>query len=79
MEVPTLEGRVMLTIPPGTDSGTRLRLSGKGVPRPRGGRPGDLLVRIQIRVPRNLDEETRASLEGLARFEDPEIRKELFR
>jgi curved DNA-binding protein len=78
VEVPTLEGRVMLTIPSGTDGGTRLRLSGKGVPDPRGGRPGDLLARIQIRVPRNLDEETKASLDGLARFEDPEIRKELF-
>jgi len=78
VEVPTLEGRVTLTIPPGTDSGTRLRLSGKGVPDPRGGRAGDLLARIQIRVPRKLDEETKASLDGLARFEDPEIRKELF-
>jgi curved DNA-binding protein len=79
VEVPTLEGRVTLTIPPGTDGGTRLRLSGKGVPDPRGGRPGDLLARVQIRVPRNLDETTSASLDGLARFEDPEIRKELFR
>jgi DnaJ-class molecular chaperone len=69
---------VTLSIPPGTDSGTRLRLSGKGVPDPRGGRPGDLLARIQIRVPRNLDEQTRASFDGLSRFEDPEIRKEFF-
>jgi DnaJ-class molecular chaperone len=78
VEVPTLEGRVKLTIPPGTDSGTRLRLSGKGVPDPRGGPPGDLLARIEIRVPRKLDAETKASLDALARFEDPEIRKELF-
>jgi curved DNA-binding protein len=78
VEVPTLEGRVTLTIPPGTDSGTRLRLSGKGVPDPRGGPSGDLLARVQIRVPRSLDEQAQASLEELARFEDPEIRKELF-
>lgn len=78
IEVPTLAGRVTLTVPPSTDSGTRLRLRGKGVPDPRGGAPGDLLARVQIRVPRNLDEEASTSLEGLARFEDPEIRKELF-
>jgi len=77
VEVPTLEGRVTLTIPPGTDGGTRLRLSGKGVPDPRGGRPGDLLARIHIRVPRNLDEQTKASVDDLRRFEDPDIRKEL--
>jgi DnaJ-class molecular chaperone len=78
VEIPTLEGRATVTVPPGTDSGTRLRLRGKGVPNPRGGPPGDLLTRIQIRVPRGLDEATLVGLDGLARFEDPEVRKELF-
>src|SRR5262249_38446135 len=44
IEVPTLDGRVTLTIPPGTDGGARLRLRGKGVPSPSGGPPGDLYV-----------------------------------
>lgn len=78
VDVPTLEGRATLTIPPGTDSGTRLRLRGKGVPDPRGGPPGDLLVRVQVRVPRGIDESARKALDALAPFEDPEIRKELF-
>jgi DnaJ-class molecular chaperone len=78
VDVPTLEGRVTLSVPPGTDSGKRLRLRGKGVPDPRGGPAGDLFAQIQIRVPRDLDAETQSSLDGLARFEDPEIRKELF-
>jgi curved DNA-binding protein len=78
VEVPTLDGRATLTIPAGTDSGSRLRMRGKGVIDPRGGDHGDLIVRIQIRVPRDLDEEARASLEELSRYEDPEIRKELF-
>jgi curved DNA-binding protein len=78
VEVPTLEGRATLTIPPGTDSGTRLRLRGKGVPDPRGGPPGDLLARIQIRVPRNPDDAAVQALDALERFEDREIRKELF-
>ena len=78
VDVPTLDGRATLTIPPGTDGGTRLRLRGKGVGNPSGGPPGDLLVRIRIRVPRGLDDETLASLEALSSYEDPEIRKELF-
>src|SRR5262249_55152149 len=45
VEVPTLDGRATLTVPPGTDSGTRLRLRGKGVPDPRGGASGDLFAR----------------------------------
>jgi curved DNA-binding protein len=78
IEVPTLEGRATLTIPPGTDSGTRLRMRGKGVPAARAGAPGDLLVRVQIRVPRDLDADAKTALETLQRFEDPAIRKELF-
>jgi len=76
VEIPTLDGRATLTIPPGTDSGVRLRLRGKGVPAPRGGKPGDLLARVQIRVPRKLDDAARTAAEALA--EDRDLRKELF-
>lgn len=79
VEVPTLDGRATLRVPPGTDSGTRLRLRGKGVPDPSGGAPGDLLARVQIRVPRDLDPPAREALERLARFEEADLRKELFR
>ena len=78
VEVPTLDGRATLTIPPGTDSGTRLRLRGKGVPDPRGGAPGDLLARISIRVPRDLDDAAKRALDAVAQLEDRDIRKELF-
>jgi len=78
VEIPTLDGRATVTIPPGTHSGTRLRLRGKGVPGSRGGPSGDLLVRVQIRVPRDLDQEALGALEKLARFDDPELRRELF-
>lgn len=78
VEVPTLAGRTKLTIPPGTQGGSRLRLRGKGIPE-GGGRPaGDLLVRIQIKVPQDLDDETREALGRLERFEDPDLRKGLF-
>jgi curved DNA-binding protein len=78
VEVPTLDGRATLTIPPGTDSGTRLRLRGKGVPDPRGGTPGDLFARVQIRVPRDLDDAAMRALDAIERFEDRDIRKDLF-
>ncbi len=78
VEVPTLDGRATLTIPPGTDSGTRLRMRGKGVPSPRGGKPGDLLVRVAIKVPRGLDADAEEALGKLERFEDPAMRKKLF-
>lgn len=79
IEVPTLDGRATLTIPPGTDSGRRLRLRGKGMPNPAGGEAGDLYVTLQIRVPRDLDDDARAKLEALARFDPADLRKELFR
>jgi DnaJ-class molecular chaperone len=78
VEVPTLDGRATLTVPPGTQGGTRLRMRGKGVPSPRGGPAGDLLVRVQIRVPREVDDEAKAALDALGRFDDPELRKGLF-
>lgn len=78
VEVPTLDGRVSLTVPAGSDSGTRLRLRGKGVPGPRKEAAGDLLVRLKIVTPTGLDDEGKAAIESLQRFEDPSLRKELF-
>jgi DnaJ-class molecular chaperone len=77
IEVPTLDGRATVTVPPGTDSGRKLRLRGKGIPDPSGGSPGDLYVVIQIRVPKQLDPEALAKLDALGGPEDP--RQELFR
>ena len=52
VQVPTLDGRVRMTIPPGVKSGQRLRLANKGYPTDDGGR-GDQLVEIQIVIPRD--------------------------
>lgn len=79
VEIPTLDGRATLTIPPGTDSGRRLRLKGKGLPDPTGREPGDLLVTVQIRVPRGVDSEAASALEGLSRFDPPDLREDLLR
>ncbi|RMD85568.1 MAG: molecular chaperone DnaJ [Candidatus Dadabacteria bacterium] len=54
VEVPTLDGPVKMTIPPGTQTGKLFRLKGKGAPDLRTGRRGDQIVRIVVETPRNL-------------------------
>src|SRR5262245_52685287 len=49
--VPTLHGNVKLKVPPGSQTGQRLRLRGRGAPDPKGGEPGDLYVRLVVHVP----------------------------
>lgn len=65
IEVPTLDGTVKAKLPPGTSSGQQLRLSGKGMPRLRGGGRGDLYAKIKIVVPKHLTEEERKLIAGL--------------
>jgi molecular chaperone DnaJ len=55
LEVPTLEGRVKLKIPPETQSGKLFRLRGKGVKSVRGGAIGDLICKVAIETPVNLN------------------------
>ena len=54
IKVPTVDGAVMMTLKPGTDSGTVLRLKGKGFSK-KGGERGDQLVRLDITLPQDLD------------------------
>ncbi len=63
LEVPTLDGRVKLKIPPETQSGKLFRLRGKGVKPVRGGPQGDLLCRVVIETPVKLNREQRDLLE----------------
>lgn len=62
LEVPTLEGRVTLKIPPETQSGKMFRLRGKGVKSVRGGATGDLICRVTIETPVNLDKQQKELL-----------------
>lgn len=57
VEVPTLDGPVTLTIPPGTGSGAKLRIKGRGIER--GDEKGDQLVITKVVVPKNLDDEAK--------------------
>ena len=67
LDVPTLEGRVKMRLPPGTQSGRVFRLRGKGLPVFGGYGKGDELVKIVVEVPSRLTERQRELLEALAR------------
>jgi molecular chaperone DnaJ len=71
IDVPTLDGKVRLRLPAGTSSGKTFKVPGRGV-EPAAGKPGDLLVTVEVAVPADLDEEERALLEKLRAHEtDP--------
>jgi DnaJ-class molecular chaperone len=59
--VATIDGKAEVKVPPGTSSGKKLRLRGKGVPG-RSGQPGDHYVTVQIDVPKDLDEDAKKLL-----------------
>lgn len=65
LEVPTLDGKVKLKIPPETQTGKLFRLRGKGVKPVRGGAVGDLLCRVQLETPIHLTKEQKALIEKL--------------
>jgi len=65
ISVPTLSGRVNIKIPPGTPSGQKLRVRGRGLPLPVGGH-GDLIVVTRIEVPQKISEAERKLWEQLA-------------
>lgn len=65
LTVPTLEGNVDVTVPPGTQPGEVLRLRGKGLPRPGVGGRGDLNLRMQVHVPERLNKAERDQFERL--------------
>lgn len=66
--IPTLEGNASLTLPPGTESGQRLRLRGKGHRQGKGLEPGDLIVVIKIVVPKKMSSREKDLFEELARI-----------
>src|SRR5581483_2319486 len=80
VEVPTIDGRAQLKIPPGTQSGQKLRLREKGVPSAtKDGVRGDEIVEVKITVPMPRDEKTKELLRELAKLNPEDPRAELFR
>ncbi len=80
MEVPTVDSKVKIKIDPGTQPGKILRLRGKGLPDVNGYGKGDLLVNINVWIPKELNREERAALEKFAtsdRFTPDEAKKDM--
>ena len=63
VEVPTLDGRVTITVPPGSSGGQKLRIRGQGIAK--GAERGDQLCVLKVIVPGDLDDEDRAAIERL--------------
>lgn len=78
VEVPTIEGRVSLTVPPGSQSGKPLRVKGKGAPRLKGTGNGDLIARLRVEVPSALTDEQREALQAYADLTTANPREGLF-
>ena len=79
VEVPTLDGPTTIKIPPGTQSGQKLRLRDKGAPSLRASARGDQFVEVQVAVPKVADERSKEILRELARLNPDDPRKDLKR
>jgi len=66
IDVPTLEGKVDYEIPEGTQTGTVFKLKGKGITEIRGSRRGDLVFRVVVEVPKNLNKQQKDLLKAFA-------------
>jgi molecular chaperone DnaJ len=69
IEIPCLEGKTQHHIYAGTQPGEIIRIRGGGMPDPRGGRSGDLLLRVILEVPKKIDAEQESVLRELAELE----------
>jgi molecular chaperone DnaJ len=80
IEVPTIDGRALLKIPPGTNSGQKLRLREKGVPSASDpSKRGDEIVEVKLVVPKVSDERSKEILRELQKLNPEDPREELWR
>jgi molecular chaperone DnaJ len=75
IEVPAPDGHARLRVPPGTQSGQRFRVRGRGAPSPRNGERGDLVVEVKLVLPRMLDERSKELLREFGRINSDDVRK----
>jgi curved DNA-binding protein len=74
IQVPTIDGPVTVTIPPGSSSGRKLRLKGRGVPTPGTTGRGDQYVVLQVAVPSSPPEEFLRLVDRIAEYEEKDPR-----
>jgi len=77
IEVPSIDGPARLRVPPGTQSGQRFRIRERGVPSPRDGRRGDLVVEVRLMLPKLLDERSKELLREFGRINSENLRRDL--
>jgi molecular chaperone DnaJ len=78
VNIPTIDGVVRLRVPPGTQSGQRLRLPERGAPSVRTGGRGDLIVEIVLVLPAMLDERSKALLREFGEINGEDVRSRLW-
>jgi molecular chaperone DnaJ len=78
IEVPTIDGRTLLKIPPGTHNGQKFRLREKGVFNARKNQRGDQIVTANVQVPKVQDERTKEILRELAQLHPEDPRAEIW-
>jgi molecular chaperone DnaJ len=76
VEIPAVGGTARLRVPPGTHSGQRFRLRGRGAPSPRDGSRGDLVVEIRLVLPAVLDERSKALLKEFGALNGENVRQQ---
>jgi molecular chaperone DnaJ len=76
IDVPSLEGQARVRVPPGAQSGQRFRLRERGVPSPRDGRRGDLVVEVRLVLPKVLDERSKELLREFGRINASNVRSD---
>ncbi len=69
VEVPTIDSRIALTIPAGTQNGRSFRIPGKGMPKRGSGEFGDLIARVKVRLPDQVTDDHRRLFEQLREIE----------
>jgi DnaJ-class molecular chaperone len=77
IKVPTLDGQVAVKVPPGANSGTVLRLKGKGITNPDRKVTGDFYVKLVVMLPEKPDAELTAFIEKWAKTHDYDVRRKL--
>lgn len=75
IDVPAPDGQAKLRVPPGTQTGQRFRVRGRGAPSPRDGERGDLVVEVKIMLPKVLDERSKELLREFGRINAEDVRK----
>ena len=77
IDVPAPDGRARVRIPPGTQSGQRFRVRGRGAPSPQTGKAGDLVVEVRLVLPRIADERSKELMREFGRLNPEDVRKDL--